>query len=282
MRILMTGATSFSGKCLLRHLKSSDYEIWHLVRSHKGFSRELIWDFSGPLPEGLPPCDVLVHLAAYVNFGQGFEPAQYHVNTLSTMKLAAYARENKSHFIFASTVGIHGSLCELIDKNTPVNPDNNYSLSKYLAEEIIKTFTDDYSILRINGIYGLDGPGHLGLNKAISDAVYNQKTPTLKGSGRAKRNYICVQDVAQWILRLIKDYDMSYRDTNANKKEILYLAGLEVMSIEDYLQQIVDVILPDTAVEKIEGPAGRDVIVHPSPAPFELMTFKQYLNKLIR
>ncbi|MBF0119194.1 MAG: SDR family oxidoreductase [Desulfobacterales bacterium] len=283
MKILMTGATSFIGKHILPFLDISDHEVWHLVRSKKGLYRELIWDFTGSLPSGLPQCDVLIHLAAKANFGQELEYIQYQVNTLSTIKLAAYAKENKIYFIFASMASIHGSQCELVDYNSPLNPDTNYSLSKYLAEEVIKTFTDCYSILRISGVYGLDGPGHLGLNKAITDALYMHKRPTLKGSGNVKRNYICVQDVAKWIIKLIDTYYYeNYRNITAKKKEILYLSGNETMTILDYLQHIVDILLPGQFIEKIEGATSHDFIVQPSPAPFKLIKFKEYLKQILR
>ena len=66
MRILTTGSTGFTGKCLLPMLEESGYEIYHLVRNKKEFKNEFVWDFISPLPEEVPPCDVVIHLAAIV------------------------------------------------------------------------------------------------------------------------------------------------------------------------------------------------------------------------
>ena len=281
MRILTTGSTGFTGKCLLLMLEDFGYEIYHLVRNKKGLKNEFVWNFMSPLPEEVPPCDIVIHLAAHVNFCQNLEIIQYNVNTVSTIKLSAFAKAHNAYFVFASTVGVHGSQYTVIDGDTPINPENHYSLSKYLAEEVIKTYLDNYSILRICGIYGLDGPEHLGLNRAISNAVHKKNVPVLMGPGKAKKNYICVQDVAKWILYLVNNYKIVPNSTELRIKEILYLAGPEVLTIEDYLKLIMETILPGMELEKIDGLESSNLIVKPSPAPFLEVTFKQYLSSLV-
>lgn len=280
MKILMTGSTGFVGKCLVRMLEDSGYEIWHLVRNKKEFKNEFVWDFISPLPEEMPPCDIVIHLAAHVNFGQSLGITQYNVNTVSTIKLAAYSRNHKAYFIFASTVGVHGSQYAVIDESTPINPENHYAVSKYLSEEVIKTYLQDYSILRICGIYGLDGPDHLGLNRAISNAVHKKNVPVLMGPGKAKRNYICVQDVVRWILYLVNNYETVSRSTKTDIKEIIYLAGSETMTVEEYLELITETILGDMELERKAGPESQDLVVRASHAPFPQLTFRQYLSTL--
>ena len=281
MRILMTGSTGFTGKCLVKMIEDSGYEIWHLVRNKKGFKNEFVWDFISPLPEEMPPYDIIIHLSAHVNFGQSLEITQYNVNTVSTIKLAAYSRDHKAYFIFASTVGVHGSQYAVIDKDTLIKPENHYAVSKYLSEEVIKACLQNYSILRICGIYGLDGPEHLGLNRAISNAVHKKKVPVLMGPGKAKRNYICVQDVARWILYLVNNYEVVPHSTELGIKEILYLAGPETMTVEEYLELITETILGGMELERKSGPESQDLVVRASSAPFSELTFKQYLSSLV-
>jgi nucleoside-diphosphate-sugar epimerase len=280
MRILMTGSTGFTGKCLVRMFEDYGHEIWHLVRNKRGFKKEFVWDFISPLPEELPPCDILVHLAAHVNFSQNLEIILYNINTVSTTKLAAYARANGAYFIFASMAGVHGNQHKTIDASTPINPDNHYGVSKYLSEEVIRTYVNEYSILRICGIYGMDGPEHLGLNRAISDAVHRKIPPVLKGPGKAKRNYICVHDVSRWIFCLAEEYEHASSSGRSTLRKILYLASPEVMTIEDYLELIVETILPGDKLERMDGPESRDMVVKGSIPPFSPVTFKQYLESL--
>lgn len=280
MKVLITGASSFTGKTLMPMLEDAGFETFKLVRQDQGFSRQYLWNFSDDLPEDLPECQAIIHLAAYVDFQNKLNPLQYSVNTISTAKLVAYACKSRAHFIFASMVGVHGSIPTEFENTTPINPENNYAMSKYLAEVVIRTFAWNYSILRIGGIYGLDGPGHLGLNTAINNAYYKKERPTIKGSGKARRNYICVCDVAQWILYLLRRYETNDNKTDMHSREILYLAGPEVMTIENYLTEIADILLSGYDVCRMDGAESKDMIIKFTPFPFKPTTFWQYLQSL--
>jgi len=281
MKILISGASGFIGKHLNKRLEDKGYNVVHLVRKKKGFKNEFIWDFKGPLPEGIPICDAIVHLAAYVDFSLKLDIEQYNVNTVSTIKLSAYAKNYNAYFILASMAGVHGNRYIEIGKDTPLDPDNHYALSKYIAEEVVNTYLDDYSILRICGIYGIKGPSHMGLNKAITDAVCLKIPPVLNGTGKAKRNYICVSDVVLWIMDLLKKYEARKASETKRIYETLYLASPEIMNIKQYLQTIIDVVLPDEEIVMMEGEEASDMIVKPSIAPFRLQTFREYLVSLV-
>lgn len=249
------------------------YEIIHLVRFPKGFAREITWDFKGPLPS-LPECDVIVHLTAYVDFKSELNLEQYQVNTLGTLKLALLARSQNAYIVFASATGVQG-VSGIIDEHILPHPNNGYIISKYLAEEITRSVVDRYTILRIAGIYGLDGPEHLGLNTAISNAFYEQRAPILKGLGKAKRNYIYVNDVARWVEYLVEQYGKE-----KNIPRLQYLAGPEVITIAQYLDCIDGMLLGGKGVVQQAGSDGNDMIVSGDKAPFELIKFKDYLQSL--
>jgi len=278
MNILITGANSFTGKTLVPMLKEAGHQLFNLVRLDKGHSQQFIWNFTDDLPEQIPDCQAVIHLAAYVDFKKDLNFFQYNVNTISTAKLAAYAHKKGAYFIFSSTVGVHGSGPTEVNSKTPINPDNNYAMSKYLAEQIIRTFTKEYAILRIGGIYGLGGPSHLGLNSAISNALNNKERPILKGTGKTKRNYVCVRDVAQWIHYLLNCYES--HKASAQFRDVLYLAGPETMTIEEYLEEVADIILGGRDIRRIDGPESKDMLIEPTPFPFIPTQFRSYLRSL--
>ena len=280
MKILITGDSSFTGKALIPMLKEAGHEIFNLVRQDQVFSNQFLWNFTDDLPENMPECQVIIHLAAYVDFQNNLNISHYNVNTISTAKLAAYACKKGSYFIFASTVGVHGSKLTEFDDTAPINPENNYAMSKYLAEVIVRTFTTNYTILRIGGIYGLDGPGHLGLNSAMTNAYYKKERPTIKGPGKAKRNYICVCDVAQWILYLLGRYEANGYKAAMQPRETLYLAGPEVMTIEGYLREVADILLSGDDICRLDGPESKDMVIKFTPYPFRPTTFRRYLQSL--
>ena len=57
----------------------------------------------------------------------------------------------------------------------------------------------------------------------------------------------------------------------------LYLSGTEVMTIKDYLQAIIDVLLPEKELIVAEGNESHDWVIKISTPPFDLITFKKYL-----
>jgi len=279
MNVLITGPTSFVGRHLLPLLEAQRYDLYHLVREQKGFQREFLWDFTGPLPDSLPACDVVVHLAAYVDFTPEMKTAQYLVNTVSTARLARYCQITHAYMIKSSMTGIHG-ISGYISKSSPIIPANHYGMSKYLAEEIVRIFAAEGAILRICGIYGLDGPFHLGLNKAISEALHQKTPPTLVGPGQGRRNYICVKDVAHWILKLIRNRKKRRDRSVKQGVETLYFAGPETMTIEQYLRTIIEILLPGEKIVREKGIDGADCVVEAPAPPFSLTLFREYLTEL--
>ena len=279
MKILMTGSTGFIGSRLVPMLEASNYDIFHLVRSKKGFQHEFVWDFSGSLPQNISSCDIVIHLAADVSISSKLNASQYLINSISTAKLVKYCKDKGAFFILASSIAVHENSSHICEK-TLIAPKSNYAMSKLLAEEIVKTFLHKAAILRIGGVYGLDGPSHLLLNSAISNAHYQKKAPVLKGLGYDLRNYICVEDVAHWIFCLVRDINEREKSNDIGKVDILYLAGDEVTSIGQYLNTIMEVLLPGEKLVQMEGTESSDCVVKTSPAPFSLTTFREYLVRL--
>lgn len=281
-KILLTGSTSFLGRCLVPILEKYGFELYHLSRRRKGFNREYLWDFSSPLPYNLPLCDITVHLAAFVGFSDNLLLDQYIVNVLSTVALAKHCTQNDSLLILASMAGVHGT-AGIISKNSPLAPYNHYSMSKILAEKIGTFCHENMLVLRLSGIYGIDGPDHLMLNKAIRQAALEGVAPVLFGTGHAKRNYICVEDAARWIYEIIRKKTVpNDKSTMKAENKIIYISGNEIMSIENYLNTIMDVFFPGKFLKKKPGIEAHDYIVESSPTPFDLTSFHEYLKSIHR
>ena len=273
MKILLTGAGSFLGRHLLPLLQKP-HEIYCLVRRPAGLANEIGWDFNSPLPAQIPDCEAVIHLAAFVNFEPTMRLEQYEINTLSTLRLAQYAQKHNAYFVFSSMAGIHAPGAR-IGPSSPIAPANHYGMSKYLAEEIIKACVARYALLRIGGMYGINGPAHLGLNTAITEAFLHQTPPTLKGPGKARRNYICVLDAAKWIACLIDGAEKGRAG-----QDIVYVAGEQILSIEGYLSTVAEVLAGARHLHRIEGAESSDCIIEGSPSPFQQTAFKNYLGSL--
>ena len=91
----------------------------------------------------------------------------------------------------------------LYNKQTKLKPINHYGKSKLKAETFIKKIDCKYTILRFGGIYGKNGPTHLGINKFIKDALTGKKI-NFYGNPKELRNYIFVSDAARMIANCVK------------------------------------------------------------------------------
>lgn len=139
-----------------------------------------------------------------------------------------------------------------------------YSESKWLAEQLITASGVRAAILRIAGVFGADGPGHLGLNRVVKDAVRGQR-PKLIGDGNARRNYIYVKDVAEDVSYTIKN---SLEGTHC-------LAGSEVLTISQMLDQVCEVFLDGQPPDMVDGPPAKDQIIERSAAFPPTRRFKE-------
>ena len=82
--------------------------------------------------------------------------------------------KKKIHFIHVSTIIING-IKKIYSRRTKFNPINHYGKSKLQGDILIKKTNCNHTILRFGGIYGKEGPNHLGLNKFISLALDGEK-----------------------------------------------------------------------------------------------------------
>jgi UDP-2,4-diacetamido-2,4,6-trideoxy-beta-L-altropyranose hydrolase len=267
--VLVTGVTGFVGRSLLKSLIRAGYHVIPLVRSPSGLPAEVILDFSDDdfacKIQKIPPVNSIIHLGAKVDW-KAKESELFVPNCLATANLVNWAKNIGAYFIFASTATIGGVSNPLITKDTKVNPDTDYAYSKWLAEEIIKMSGVPYLILRISGIYGKNGPQHLGINNAIADALQG-KPPTQFGKGDITRNYIYVEDLSRIIVDCLKS---EITGTHL-------VGGLEVLSIAEMLQKICDVFLPGTTPTYKEGGKSFDQIIEHSD---QLIQGRRFLEAL--
>ena len=146
-RILITGAQGYIGSALAQYLRRwpEEYSVDFLSL------REEAWrqvDFGG--------YDAIVHAAAIVHQPKSKDdPSQAElydrVNHLLTAELAQKAKnEGVSQFLFLSSESVYGLHAPVgktltITADTPLNPSDNYGISKLKAEE-------DLSLLRGDGV----------------------------------------------------------------------------------------------------------------------------------
>lgn len=236
---LVTGATGFIGREVVVALANAGWQVILGIRAFDVPSafREVRVDLSDPatildLAKEVR-CDVIVHLGARVGLSGETEADLFEVNVLSTGCVAYLAKLWEARLVYASTTIVHGVRSESISINSPFQLDTAYAKSKWLGERLIEASNVRHCILRIAGVFGRSGPAHLGLNRAIDGAIKGE-LPLQIGTGAALRNYVYVKDVARAIVYTLQE-DLG---------GVHLLAGDEVMSIGEMLQQVCDTFMP--------------------------------------
>jgi len=168
----------------------------------------------------------------------------------------------------ASTIAVNGNNEKKYGVDTSLHPDTNYGKSKLYADELIQASGCNFTILRYGGIFGLNGPDHLGINSAINNSVEGT-VPSLIGTGDAIRNYIYVKDAAQALVKCFEEEITG----------IHYLGG-EEKTIKSMLNDICDVFILGRKPEHIEGEEAVDQIIEKSDY-FNITPFRIALEQLV-
>lgn len=257
MRILITGADGFLGSALLQRLEGRYNEVLSVTRRSHKKDAAIECDLSNPfslskLLQNIRP-DCVVNLAAKAVFGQVDMADLYPINTLCPAVIADYCRKYDAHIIQASGTIVSGFYNTRFTIGTPDRPDTSYGASKLLGEKMINASECSSTIIRFGGIFGQNGPEHLGINRAIKNAQ-NQIIPRISVKGSVKRNYVFVGDAAAMIEKSI-----------SNRLRGLYMAGGEVISMLEMLQAICDQWLPGESPITDVSSEGQDQIIEVSP-----------------
>ncbi len=272
-RILVTGANGFVGENLMKVLINADYEVITLVRKRSGLKNEVIIDFcdSGfsSVIESLPCVDAIVHLGAKVGWDDSSKQQLFIPNVFATAELVKWANKINAYFIFASAAIVCGVKNEHIQSDTKSDPDTNYGYSKWLAEELIRFSEVKHCILRISGIFGKNGPAHLGINKAIREAL-SAEAPKIYGEGLMKRNYIYVNDLAEAI-----KFCLEHEVTGTH-----LVAGSQINTIADMIQTICEVILEGKKPSHLDGKSGSDQVVEKSSVLPATRSFREAIKNI--
>ena len=170
MKIVVTGATGFVGKSLIKKLNQKSFLTVAVGRklTHSNanefivlsdFSEKNIWQ------QRLINCDVVIHLAARVHVMQEVSESSLeafrNINLYGTVNLAnAAAKAGVKRFVYVSSIKVNGestTIKKFIETDTP-NPLNPYAISKWEAEKALRKIEQETGmevvILRPPLIYG--------------------------------------------------------------------------------------------------------------------------------
>lgn len=212
LRILVTGASGFIGRHLLRTLEKRQ-EIFG-IEKELPFEDDYVgihWigqDLGKPFEYSHMPkdCDVVIHLAQSEHYREFPEYAVevFSVNTVSTLRLLDWARETGVRtFVFASSGGVYGGGDKEFSEEQQAMPrgDLGFYLGTKLCSEVIAENYTPYMNVIILRFFFVYGPGQRRgmLVPRLVDSVRKEKPILLQGKDGIRINPTYVSDAVEAI-----------------------------------------------------------------------------------
>jgi nucleoside-diphosphate-sugar epimerase len=202
-RVLVTGSAGFIGTHLVKMLKKSGYTVFELGTHVGDVTDSATW-------EKFPATDIVIHLAAksFVPESWNNIPHYINCNVLGTTEALNYCRKHNAKLIFLSSY-MYGNPEKLpIPETSALAVNNPYALSKKMAEEVCKFYSDNFNIpvviFRPFNIYGINQAEHFLIPTLIKQVFENNEV-RIKDL-EPKRDYVYIDDLVSAIIKAI-NYD---------------------------------------------------------------------------
>ncbi|QHJ70555.1 dTDP-4-dehydrorhamnose reductase [Planococcus halotolerans] len=156
MKILVTGINGQLGYDVLRKGSELGLDINGIGRTDLDITKE---DDVKRFIKDMKPT-AIIHCAAYtsVDKAEDDNETSWNVNVNGTEYLAAAAKAVNAKLIYISTDYVFDGKGEtsFIETDTP-NPLGSYGLTKYEGEKKVQSILDEYFIIRISWVFGING-----------------------------------------------------------------------------------------------------------------------------
>lgn len=194
--VLITGSAGMIGRILV------EKESRNVLKFEKPMDIMDIEEFKILEKEDI---EHVYHLAAktYVPYSWDNPREFYQINTMGTLNVLEFCRKKNISLTYISSYIYGDSNGKKIDESYLVKPQNPYSHSKFLAEEMCRFYIDNYNlditIIRPFNIYGYFQNENFLIPHIIKQVNENEiiRVKDLE----PKRDYIFVDDVVEFLIK---------------------------------------------------------------------------------
>jgi nucleoside-diphosphate-sugar epimerase len=204
VKVLVTGASGFLGKCVVTQLEEQGCIV---LTTDKVGACDYVGDLSDiSFVKQLPSVDVVVHCAAvqYVTKNKPlffWKRYFFKNNVAATQNLISHYEEKLQHFIHVGTsMQYRQNGSPNYSESAEMRSQGVYSWSKLLAQDIVDRATLKTATV-IPCIIG--GPGREGLFRGFVNSIMKYSIAIIPGAGQHKISIVHVEDVARLILRIL-------------------------------------------------------------------------------
>jgi UDP-glucose 4-epimerase len=283
VNLLVTGAAGFVGSHLIPALVERGHTVVAVdykpdrLPDTPGVT-PFIWDLTQPdAPFGLPPVDVILHLAQSNVPFPGKANDMFAVHVACTQRLLEHARTTGAkRFIFTSTGSVYGGGERPWREDDPPSGAGFYAATKVAAERLIEAYGGlvPYTIFRLFTPYG---PGQVNrLIPGLINRIRTGNAVTAPGGTGPTFNPLYVTHVVDALVQAVE----------AKGNQLLNLAGDEALSVRQMAEAIGRVSGKDPKIE--DTPGTGDKIVGDTTRlrtlyhlPERLVTFEEGVRAMI-
>jgi UDP-glucose 4-epimerase len=210
MRIVITGASGFLGGRITNFLKAKKFNVIGCSNRKIEGLKKVNWNSKKETENLLEATDVVVNCAGRDIHRSKLKTKAMNSNSYFPQKLMKVAeRKNVKLFIFISSFHVYKKNLFRIDEKSPLNKDNNYSLSKIDGENKVQKLSKNTQVLIIRSCNLFGHPFYK--NKNCWNLLFNnlvrttlkKKTAYIKSNVDLYRNYSSIENFCYFIKKII-------------------------------------------------------------------------------
>lgn len=243
-KVLVTGASGFTGSWVLKELASRNISIRAMVRDASKFKQaslsnvEVVEGDLGnhdSLASAVNGVDAVIHIAAIFRQAGLPDEAYTQVNVEGTRKLLEFAcAAGVKRFIHCSTIGVHGHITNPpATEEAPFDPGDVYQRSKLAGELVAREFFESNKIngavIRPAMIYGPGDRRTLKIFKMLS-----RKRFFYVGAGDQFVHFVDVRDLARAFVDLLIAQHLH--------NQVYIIGGSAPMPLKDFISKITEIM----------------------------------------